>query len=109
MADFIIKQGDLEPAIAVLVKDSEGTALSLATATGVVFRLATAALIPVEVFSRAAVIDDASGGEVAYVWQTGDTDTVGAYYGEFTVTWSPGRTQTVPSEGYYLIVVEPKL
>jgi BppU N-terminal domain len=108
MADFTIKQGDLDPAIAATILDADGAVQNLTGAT-VTFRLATAAIPPVEVFSRDADIDDAALGLVAYTWQAGDTDTVGAYYAEFVINWSVGHTQTIPSQGYYLIAIEPKL
>lgn len=106
MADFTVKEGNLEPGIADTLKDSTGTVVSIETATGVLFRLLT--LDRVTIFERAAQIDDAANGFVSYAWIAGDTDIPGVYYAEFTVSWLGPRIQTTPPRGYIIIVIEPR-
>lgn len=101
MADFTLKQGDLEPAV------SKVLGLDL-TGASVVFRMAPT-LTRVETFSRAAVIVDVPTGAVKYVWQAGDTDVPGVFYGEFCIAFAGPRPQTVPGSGYLTIEVQPRL
>ena len=106
MADFIIKQGDLEPELAVTLIGADGAPADLTTASSVRLRLATTA--GVELWVRDAEIVDAPTGRVAYAWQPGDTDVPGSFYAEVVVDWR-GRPQTYPPSGYLLIVVEARL
>jgi len=107
MADYTLKQGDLEPSVTGFLVDSTGLPVNLATATNVAFRM-MGVLNHVEAFSRPAVIDDAVGGELSYPWQPGDTDLPGVFYAEFVVTWPIGRPQTYPPGGYLTIAINPK-
>ncbi len=106
MADFIIKQGDLEPELAVTIIGADGAPADLTPATSVRLRFATTA--GVELWVRDAEIVDAPTGRVAYLWQPDDTDHPGSFYAEIVVDWV-GRPQTYPPSGYLLIVVEPRL
>ena len=106
MADFVIKQGDLEPELAVTLIGADGGPADLTTASSVRLRFASSA--GVELWVRDAEIIDAPTGRVAYVWQPGDTEVPGSFYAEFVVDWR-GRLQTYPPSGYLLIVVEPRL
>lgn len=107
VADVSLKQGDLEPTLSVTLVGVDGVVPPLVDAVGITFRLATTA--GVEIFARAANLDDAAGGVLSYLWQAGDTVTAGSYYGEFVVDWGSGRTQTYPPNDYLLIRVVPKL
>jgi hypothetical protein len=107
-ADIVMKQGDLEPPISVSLTDSTGSVVSVVTAESVKFRMSPTSTL-VELFSRAATIEDAASGLFSYRWQVGDTDVSGAYYGEFVVSWPAGRTQTFPTSGYITIAIEPRL
>ena len=106
MADFIIKQGDLEPELSVTLIGADGAPADLTTASSVRLRFATTA--GVELWVREAEVVDAPTGRVAYAWQAGDTDVAGSFYAEFVVDWA-GRPQTYPPSGYLLIVVESRL
>lgn len=106
MADFVLKQGDLEPELAVTLIGADGAPADLSAATSVRLRFATTA--GVELWVRDAGIVDAPTGRVAYLWQVGDTDQPGAFYAEIVVEWA-GRPQTYPPSGYLLIVIEPGL
>lgn len=106
MADFNLKQGDLEPAVQISLVDSAGVPVDVTTATSVRFRMGET-LTRVELFSRDATIDDPLLGQLTYVWQTGDTATAGVFYGEFVVEWPGDRPQTYPADGYLTITVQP--
>ena len=62
-----------------------------------------------ELFSRAAVVDDALNGVITYTWLLGDTSIAGVYYAEFVVVWPGTRDQTYPPSGYLQIAIEPRL
>lgn len=106
MPDFVIKQGDLEPELAVILVGADGAPADLTTASSVRLRFATTA--GVELWVRDAEIVDAPTGRVAYTWQPGDSEAAGSFYAEFVVDWA-GRPQTYPPSGYLLIVVELRL
>jgi hypothetical protein len=59
------------------------------------------------VFSRAATIDNAVNGIVRYTWQAGDTNTAGAYLGEFVVTYAGGDVQRFPQGSYLEVLIRP--
>jgi hypothetical protein len=101
-----IKQGDLEPLIAVTLQYSDGTPVVLSGAT-VQFRFST--YTRTELFVRDAIIDDINTGDVSYAWQAGDTDLAGVFLAEFVVDWPSDRPQTYPNSGYLIQVIEPKL
>lgn len=107
MADFTIKQGDLEPAISAVLRDHDGDVVDLTAASGVSFQwqpIGGGALS-----SGSGTIDSASAGQVSYSWTSGDTATVGAYKAEFVVDWGSSRDQTFPSSGFITFRVEPDL
>ncbi len=107
MADYTLKQGDLEPAVTGFLIDSTGLPVNVATATSVTFRMMSV-LTHTEAFSRPATVDDAVGGELSYAWQAGDTDLAGVYYAEFVVTWPSARPQTYPPDGYLTVAINVK-
>ncbi len=92
MADFVMKQGDLEPSLFATIVDSPGVPAPLATASTIQLRFATATLV--ELWVRDVDVDDADAGEVSYTWQD---------------DWSGSRLQTYPPRGYLVIVIAPKL
>lgn len=102
MADFSIKKGDGLPALTATLIDANGNAVDITGCT-VEFRMVDKArTIKVE---DAAVVVNAVAGVVRYDWQTGDTDTAGAYRGEFRVTDGSAKVQTYPTTGYVAIDV----
>lgn len=96
---FTIKQNNLEPDLEISVSKADGSAVNFTDALGVVLRF----LKPDgSIVSRNATFTaPASSGKVKASWQAGDTDQVGLYRGEFTITWPVAEPQTVPSEGYF--------
>lgn len=101
MADFTVKQGDLEPPVTRTL----GVDL---TSASVIFRMAPC-LTRLETFSRAATVVTALTGAVSYTWQAGDTDIAGVFYGEFVIVRTGPRNQTIPASGYLTIEVQPRL
>lgn len=101
---FTIKQGDLEPPLAVVLRDGEGNPvdLSLALAVRVIIERRNETLV-----DGPAVIADQTGnpGLVSRPWQTGETNTSGTYQAEFEVMWPGNRPQTFPTKGYVQIVI----
>jgi hypothetical protein len=58
---------------------------------------------------RQAIIQDAVNGIVWMVFEQGDTEEVGAFQAEFEVTFSDGRIETFPNNGYILIHIQNDL
>lgn len=103
VADFTIKAHDRLPAIqAVLMSD--GVPVDLTTASGVKFILSLAVGSTPKVNTAATVVT-AAGGVVRYDWAAVDTDTPGAYLGEWQVTWADGRKQSFPTLTYHTVNV----
>jgi len=100
MATTSYKQNDRLPAYsATLLVD--GVAIDL-TGTSVKLKMRNRATGVVKVDELAAAFND---GKVSYAWAEGDLDTVGSYDVEWEITFSDGRTTTVPSDGFDRIVV----
>lgn len=109
--DFTIKRGDTSPSITVRLMDSDDP---IALENGNVgFRMKhTREEIMVK---GTCEIDADNPNEVSYIWEDGDTDTIGHYDAEFIVDYSdPGDIddfdvdETFPSDGYIEIeITEP--
>lgn len=99
-----IKQHDTHPPLIATLKDATGTVIDLTTASTVslIAKTQTGAVS----WSGDCAIDDAAGGIVSYSF-TGvtDTSTVNTYQAEFEITWSNGKITTIPTVGYFSIVV----
>lgn len=98
-----IKKGDRLPVLSATLK-SGGSAIDL-TGAGVVFRMTSGATT----VTGTCTIVDATAGRVEYPWASGDTDVAGQYRGEFVITHSDGKLQTLPSHGYLKIFVTDTL
>lgn len=95
--DITIKRGDTRNAIKAVLKAASGEPVDL---TGCSVNFHMAPLCRPAVISRAAHIEDATGGEVWVVWAPGETDTAGIYRAEFEVIYDDGRRETYPNTGY---------
>lgn len=100
---FYIKQNDTRPNLAANLFDGDGSIPSLDGAS-VVFKMRKSGSTTATVNS-AAVVTNASKGEVTYTWSASDTATVGSYEGEFEVTYSGGGVQTFPNNQYINIEI----
>jgi len=97
------KKGSTLPALEMQLVETDGTAVDLTTATGVVFRMGITPGSPK--VDAAAVVVTASEGRVKYEWDAADVDTVGEYNGEWVITYADG-VQVVPSSGFVRVEIE---
>jgi hypothetical protein len=108
MQTFNIKVGDRLPVLAATLLDGDGAPVDLTTATGVTFRMRLQGSVS-PLFNSACVITGATTGQVEYRWGASDTVTAGTYDGEFVVTWTGGKVQTVPNAGSLLVKISSSL
>lgn len=108
MTTVYMKQNDTAPALTATLKDDNGTAIDLTGAT-VVFNMRQRSDSTVKVNRGSVSIVSAAAGQVSYSWQTGDTDTVGVFDGEFEITHADSTIQTVPSKDYIKVVIKDDL
>jgi hypothetical protein len=106
MADYTVKQHDLDPPFEVTLKDKNGP-VDLTGATSVMLHFATAS--GSTEFSGECEITDAEAGIVRYLWEESDVATVNTYNIEWEVTWASGRPTTFPTKGYKTVEVAPDL
>jgi hypothetical protein len=102
-ADFTMKAHDLLPVIEATLT-SGGFAIDLTLATSVHFIMKNSATNTVAVNALASILSPTQG-TVRYTWVTGDTNVVGSYLGEWSILWSGGRQQTVPTLTYHTISI----
>lgn len=100
-----LKQGDTRHAIKAVLKNIDDHPVDLSTAI-VDFNMARRH--GNLVISRRAKQTDKTG-EVWVVFNEGDTDSSGLYKAEFQVTYSDGRKETFPNDGYIEIMIESRV
>lgn len=103
MAVLTYKKGDLEPKFVATLKNSDGSAIDLTSASSVKF-----IAVPVgggTTINRAMVFENRFAGQVSWSPTSGDTATAGAYNFEIQITWTTGRWQTVPSDSFASMVI----
>ncbi len=107
---FHIKQNDTAPALRATLRNGDGTAVDLTSASvdfhmrkssDGVFDVAPAGT-PV---TGGATIVDAPSGVVEYQWAEGDTGEAGEFSAEFQVTHISGEVETFPNDGYLRVIV----
>jgi len=98
IAEFYIKQNDLQPHYPAQVKDSDGEAVSLSGATIYCTMQARDGTLKINRQTTGINISDAAAGQFEYQWQTGDTDTVGKFYIEFEINPASGGKFSVPAD-----------
>lgn len=106
-SEFYIRQTRTAPIIRAVLKDQGGDPIDLSGAT-VTFRL-VAADGTVIVDGGAVTVNDASGGDVQYAWQSGDTDDKGVFSGFFDVAFAGGADDTIPTPGRIRVIIEPRV
>ncbi len=107
MADFHIRVGNLLPEIeSTLMHEREVAKLTGATAVQLRYRpIAGGAVV-----SRNGVfVGDLIDGKVKYAWVAGDTDVAGTYDAYWHVTYTGGKTQSFPSDGFFQIKITKDL
>lgn len=102
MADFTIGQGARRPILYATLTQA-GEPLDLTGASSVTFR--GRLQDGTTVFSGTCTIITAADGEVSYSWAANDTATPGTYIVEFSITWSTGITQTIPTDRVATLLV----
>jgi hypothetical protein len=99
---FSIKKNDTLPALALEIKTTDclGSVIpfSLTGTSATTFSMADSCG-NIKIASSPSTIIDSSGGTIQYNWQTGDTDTIGRFTGEFQFYFSGGTTMTLPTIG----------
>lgn len=103
----MIKQGAQNPALEATLTKGDGTAQDLAGGT-VTFSMKRKRTGVVKVSAANVAIVSAAAGTVKYSWASGDVDTPGVYYGQFTVTGLAGGPAVFPTSGYIFVTVLPK-
>jgi hypothetical protein len=100
-----LKRGDLKPDL-IITCTSAGAVPDFTTASSVqvACRREGAATV---LFTRTATGN--SLGQVTYVWQTGDTDTVGRLLFEVIATWPGTKPQRFPANSYLPVDIEENL
>lgn len=91
-------QFDLQPKYLITVTDSTGGAVDI---TGATIRcsmsLERSTTLTINRSTAGVTITGATSGQFEYQWQSGETDTVGAYDIEFEITPSAGGKFTMPN------------
>lgn len=105
MADFVLKQNDTRPKLIATLAQSVLGSVQPIILTGSTVKFLMRVGTGAPKVNRAATITDAPNGIVTFTWQTGDTDAVGTFQGEFQITYSDGGIETVPNNGYLSIEV----
>ena len=117
---FEIKRGDLTPITGRIV-ESDGELVNAASggllyASAVYFFMRPSGLATAVISTALASIVVASDNQVAYAWTPGQTDASGMtlgtsafYEAELSVLWKSGVPQRVPHEGFFSVVINPKI
>jgi hypothetical protein len=100
---FYIKQNDTSPNLRAVLKDGDEDPINLTDAT-INFHMRTVGG-ETAVVDAAASIVTAEAGIVQYIWDAADTATVGSYQAEFEVTFSGGKVETFPNNGYIRVEI----
>jgi hypothetical protein len=108
MATFHIKEDDDAPTISTTLKDSAGTVINLTGAT-VTIRAKRIGSTTRVIDGKSVTVSSATGGVVQYQLDTTETATHGVYRLEWDVTYSGGRVETFPNEGYDIMQIEKVL
>lgn len=104
---IIIKQGDRRPQAEATLRRGT-TVVDLTLAVAVTFKLRPINRLGLEVQGPATIVD-AAAGQVEYRWLQGDTDNAGEYLAEWEVLWGDGTTETLPTLGYDVCLIQGEL
>lgn len=104
MATFHIKEDDESPTLQTTLKNSAGTAVNL-TGSSIVMNMKRVGATSRTINGQAVTQDDAANGVISYQFSDTETAVHGVYRAEFVVTYSGGRQETFPNEGYTIIQI----
>lgn len=106
-ADWTMKKNDLLPELVVTLEDAVGP-VDLAGASSITFKMILKDSMGGTPKIDAAATPDpdqvTNKGKCTYTWASGDTDTVGVYYGEFEAIYGT-KPLTYPNGSYYIIAI----
>jgi len=105
---FIMAEGDLSPIVEKTLQDGAGAAIDLTGAISVTF-LAEAIDPGIASIEGAAVVMNAAGGVVRYLWAAGDTAAPGLYRMRWRVVYSDSKPENFPQAGTDWLEVTPAL
>lgn len=108
--DKYVKQGNLNPKLQTVIKDSSGAVVDLTAVVGVKVRMQPVGDPSVKKINDAAgTVDNPAAGLIGYQQVAADVDTPGDYVLEWELDWGASTPQTVPDKQFDLIRIEPKL
>jgi hypothetical protein len=103
---FTIVQGDTSPSLSSTLTDGKSP-VDISGYNSVEIHIENKydeVIVTDDETGRVNVVN-ASSGQVEYVWEQGDTDSIGTYKAEWQVTYSDGSIETFPSDGKVTIEV----
>lgn len=103
---FFIKQNDTSPSLAAYIQTSAGDAVNLVGATAKLHIKETGGST---LLVKTMTITDAVEGLVQYDWVDPDTNIAGTYNAEIEITYSDGKIETYPNNGYFTITITSEL
>ncbi len=104
MSELILKRNDLQPYVYVRAIEATGTALDLTGATiRATMRRINDGTLKINRQTAGVTITAAATGLFQYQWQSGDTDTTGAYTFEFEITPPTTGKFTLPAQQNLII------
>jgi hypothetical protein len=103
---FWIREGDALPVIKSVIIDSQGAAVDLTTATGVVLEMRNPSDGTVFATHTGAFEVPRTSGGVKYQWSSVDTTgNAGEYAGHWVITWTGGALQSFPTDSAFDIII----
>lgn len=97
---FTIKRNDTRPVLTLTLTEN-GSAKDLTGAVSCKLLMKSGN----NTASRTASITNAASGIIQVTLQAADTATAGTYQAEVEITWAAGAIETVPNDGYFVILV----
>lgn len=105
MSVFVMKRGFLLPEFAFRIRNGDGSVPDLASAISVTMTMRRTRDKAVVINAAPVSVIDAADGLVSYKWVAGDTDEIGKFGAEFSVTWPDGRPAPYPGNGLIAVSV----
>lgn len=104
---FFIKQNDTSPSLKAFIQDADGNSVNL-TGAAVRLHINETGGGP-NIIDELMTVNDANGGEVQYDWVAADTVNAGTFSAEIEITFSDGKIETFPNDGYFTITITAEL
>lgn len=108
-SDFVIREGDTRPVLAITFTDANGDAIALKSTATLTLRMRKWGSTSLKVNSSTRwSITSTGGGTAQRTWSSTETNSTGSYFYTVTVTQSTG-VRTHPNSVYGWIDVTSKL